>query len=54
VAFSLWNIQRHGIGGKFNVKIDIEIIDSLDKTHTTDLKKVVDAFFPISKSLNDA
>jgi hypothetical protein len=31
-------IHRHGIGGKFHVKLDVEIIHSFNKSDTSDLK----------------
>ena len=47
-------IHRHGIGGKTDVKIGIEVVNSLDKSYTSDLKKIVRILFSVRKTLNYA
>lgn len=51
-VFSLWYIHRHGIGGKFDVKVCIEVIDRLYKSDASDLKEIVYVFFSVCEALN--
>lgn len=51
--FSTSHNHRHGIGGKFDVKFGIKVVNCLYKTNATYLKKIVGIFAPVNEALNN-